>query len=259
MCSGFKKGCFISLMAGFASLGGVSVAHAVGGNSTDGNWEFSLAPLFLWAQGISGSSVIGPVTSPLDIKFKDALDNLDATFTVHFEMKRDKVTLFAEYQYVNLGPEAEGPGNTTLDVSFRDTIGEAGGAYWVFGTERTNWEILGGARYTKQDLDVSLQNGPRLLRVDDSWWVGFVGGRMSAALSKDWTFIARADYGAGSGDTNRIWNVMGMFDYRFKDWGSVFAGWKYMDYDYDNGKNGLNHYAYDATQQGPLLGLNLYW
>jgi hypothetical protein len=32
-----------------------------------------------------------------------------------------------------------------------------------------------------------------------------------------------------------------------------------MDYDYDNGKNGLNGYAYDATQQGPLAGINLYW
>jgi len=82
---------------------------------------------------------------------------------------------------------------------------------------------------------------------------------MSARLAPNWTFIARADYGVGSGDTNTILNLVGMFDYRFKDWGSLFAGWKYMDYDYDNGKKGLDHYAYDASQQGPLLGLNIYW
>lgn len=43
------------------------------------------------------------------------------------------------------------------------------------------------------------------------------------------------------------------------DWGSVLAGYKYMDFDYDNGLNGNNHYAYDAKQQGPLLGLTIRW
>ena len=56
-----------------------------------------------------------------------------------------------------------------------------------------------------------------------------------------------------------MWNLNAMFDYRFKDWGSVFAGYKWMDYDYDNGENEFDRYAYDATQQGPLVGLNIYW
>ena len=30
-----------------------------------------------------------------------------------------------------------------------------------------------------------------------------------------------------------------MADYRFNDWGSVFFGYKAMDYDYDNDKDGL--------------------
>jgi len=240
-------------------VGSTNIAHAAGGDSTNGEWEFELLPLFLWAQGIEGTSTIGPSTAPLDIKFKDALSNLEATFTVHFEAKRDALTLFAEYQYVDLGPEAEGPGKTELDVSFKDTIAELGAAYWVYGTDRTDWEVLGGARYTKQDLGVSLKNGPDLISVDDSWWVGFIGGRMSARISPEWTFIARVDYGAGSGDTNRIWNLVGMFDYRFNDWGSVVLGYKFMDYDYDNGKKGIDRYAYDASQQGPLLGLNIHW
>ena len=234
-------------------------AFADGGDSTGGEWEFSLAPLFLWAQGIEGSSTIGPITAPLDITFKDALSNLDATFTVHFEMKRDKLSLFAEYQYVNLGPEAYGPMGVEMDVGFKDTIAELGATYWVFGTEKTDWEILGGARYTKQQLDVGIKDGPDLIGVSENWWVGFFGGRMSAALSDNWTFIARADYGLGSGDDNSIFNLNVMFDYRFKRWGSAFIGYKYMSYDYDNGKSNFDRYAYDSTQQGPLLGLNFHW
>lgn len=241
------------------SMVGVNVAHAVGGNSTGGEWEYSLAPLFLWAQGIEGTSQVGPTTSPLNVTFEDALDNLEATFTVHYEMKRDALTLFAEYQFVDLGPETEGPMNTELKVNFKSRIGELGAAYWVFGTDRTNWEVLAGARYTKQDLDVSVKNGPDLVSTDEDWWVGFFGGRFSAQLSKNWTFISRADFGVGPGETNRIWNLDVIFDYRFKDWGSVFAGYKYMNYDYENSDRGKDRFAYDATQQGPLFGLNFYW
>jgi hypothetical protein len=241
-------------------LGGVNVAHAVGSNSTNGEWEYSLAPLFLWAQGIDGTSTIGPNAAPLDVEFKDALSNLEAAFTVRFEAKRDALTLFGEYQYVDLGPTADGPGPTTLDVSFKNTISELGAAYWVYGTGKTDWEVIGGARYTKQELSVAIKNGPKLPgSVNESWWVGFLGGRVSAEISQNWTFIARADYGLGSGDTNRIWHLAAMFDYRFRDWGSVFVGWKHLDYDYDNGKKGLDRYAYDASQTGPLLGLNIHW
>jgi hypothetical protein len=247
------------IAATLLSTAGSNAAYAVGGNSTGGEWEYSLAPLFLWAQGIEGDSQIGPTTAPLDITFKDALDNLEATFTVHYEMKRDKLTLFAEYQYVELDPEVEGPMNTELDINFKDTIGELGAAYWVYGTETTDWEILGGARYTRQDLDVSVKNGPDLVSVDEDWWVGFLGGRFSAKLSEKWSFVGRADFGVGSGKSNQIWNLNAMFDYRFKDWGSVFAGYKWMDYDYENKDKGPSHYAYNASQQGPLVGLNFYW
>ena len=257
--SGMTKKLIMLIMAILLSTGSINIAHAVGSNSTGGQWEYSLSPLFLWAQGIQGDSSIGPTTAPLDISFKDALDNLEGTFTIHGEMKRDALTLFAEYQYVNLGPEAEGPMDIELDVGFKDYIAEAGAAYWVFGTDRTDWEVIGGARYTKQKLDVSVKNGPDLLKVDEDWWVGFFGGRMSAELSKNWTFIGRADFGVGAGETNRIWNLAGMFDYRFKDWGSVFAGYKYMNYDYDNGEKGSGRYTYDASQQGPLVGLNFHW
>ena len=255
--TGFKGP--ILLIAALFSMASINLSYADGGASTNGEWEYSLAPLFLWAQGIEGTSALGPTEAPLDITFKDALSNLEGTFTIHFEMKRDALTLFTEYQYVNLGPEAVGPMGGTLNIDFKDTIGELGIAYWVFGTEKTNWEVLAGARYTKQKLDVSIEDGPQLIKVSNDWWVGFLGGRMSATLSEKWTFIGRVDFGVGSGDTNRIWNLNAMFDYRFRHWGSAFVGYKWMDYNYDNGKAGLDRYGYDATQQGPLIGLNIHW
>ena len=245
-------------MTAVVLIAGVGTAHADRADSTNGEWKFSLSPLFLWAQGIQGSQTIGPVEAPLMIEFKDALSNLETTFTVHFEAKKDKLTLFGEYQYVDLQPEAEGPMGGTLNIGFENTIAELGAGYWVYGTEKTDWEIIGGGRYTKQKLDLTLENGLTPLDVREDWWVGFFGGRMAAYLSDNWTFIGRVDYGIGSGD-NSIWNLNVMFDYRFKKWGSAFIGYKYMSYDYDNENAGFDRYAYDASQQGPLLGLTFHW
>ena len=245
------------MLTGLISAAGLNVAHAAGGNSTNGEWEFSLAPLFLWAQGIEGTSSVGPTQTPLNIKFEDALDNLEATFTVHYEMKRDALSLFAEYQYVDLGPTAELPTGTELDIGFKDTIAELGVGYWVAGTERTDWEVIAGARYTKQDMNVSVKSGPKLVSVDEDWWVGFFGGRMAGKLSQNWTFIGRADVGAG--DSDSVWNAVAAIDWRFSRVSSLLLGYRWMDYDYDNGKRGADRYAYDASQSGVLAAVNFYW
>ena len=147
--SGMSNKLIALMMVALSAMAGANVAHAVGGNSTDGKWEYSLAPLFLWAQGINGTSAVGPSSLPLEVEFSDAFDNLEATFTIRYEMKRDALTLFTEYQYVDMRPTAEGPMKTDVDIGFKDTIAELGVGYWVFGTDRTDWEVIGGARYTK--------------------------------------------------------------------------------------------------------------
>lgn len=127
---------------------------AADATKSEHDWHFSLAPLFLWAMGIEGSTTIGPATAPLDIEFKDALSNLDAVFTFHFEAKKQDWTLFAEYQFVDLKPSATLPTGSKVDVTFKNTMGELGVTYRVAKFERTDLEVLGGARYVEQDLRV---------------------------------------------------------------------------------------------------------
>ena len=41
-------------------------------------WDFSVAPMYLWAKNIEGFAAIGGSAAPLDLDFKDdILDNLD--------------------------------------------------------------------------------------------------------------------------------------------------------------------------------------
>ncbi len=123
-------------------------------------------------------------------------------------------------------------------------------------TDKTKWEALAGLRYTSQDNHTKV-NGISVVDVTENWTDFFIGTRNYTKLSEKWAFIGRADIGAGGSDM--IWNVALMADYRVNEWCSVFIGYKWMDYDYDNGKTGADTYTYDVLQQGPLLGLNIHW
>ena len=98
-------------------------------------WEFSIAPLYLWGKNIEGAATAGGNELPLDLDFKDdILDNLDAAFAIHVEATNGTLTLFAEYNYANLDPTVEntiGPITVEGDVTFKDTMSE-GGIAWVF-------------------------------------------------------------------------------------------------------------------------------
>ncbi len=48
-------------------------------------WEFDLAPFYLWAVGIDGEQTIGPKTTGIEVKLEDIFDTLNAAFTGHFE------------------------------------------------------------------------------------------------------------------------------------------------------------------------------
>ncbi len=234
-----------------------------------GGWEYSVAPLYLWGKSIDGASSVAGKEAPLDLDFQDdILENLDAAFAIHFEAKQGDLTLFAEYNYAKLDPSVEahlGSIPISADIEFKDTMAELGVAYVFADSGSTQWEVLGGVRYMDQELDVEIGKpdfGPGLLPDEitggDDWWHGFGGFRVTTALSENWRFRARADYGYKDSN-NKAVHAIGMFDYRFRDWGSFFAGYRFLDTDYDNRKSGSKQYSFDADQQGPVLGVNFYF
>lgn len=236
--------------------------------NNEGDWEFAIAPLFLWGMGISGDATMGDTTAPLDVDFSDVWDNLDAVFTVHFEARKNKWGIFAEYQYANLSPEVNasiGPVSTDAKIGFKNTMIELGGAYAFRETQNTRWEVIGGVRFMDQDVDadVTLTFPPPINERDieikggDNWAHVLVGTRFFGTMSNEWTFIARTDLGYGGSD-NSAFNATAIFDYRFRDWGSAFIGYRYLYYDYSNDKPD-DYYAFDGYQSGPLAGLTIHW
>ncbi len=235
-------------------------------------WQFSLAPLFLWGMSIDGEATSQGQTLPLELDFKDdVLENMSTAFTFHFEARRGRWGLFAEYQLAELDPSISQviPGRATAnaDITFKTQMGELGGAYAFYNSGRTRWEVIAGARWTDHDVDVDLQVSPVpppgapiaptipvSIEDGDDWLDGFIGARVFTRLGNKWLFTARGD--AGTGGSDGVYNAAFQFNYRFAKWGSVLAGYRWMKYDYFSKSSG---YGYNATQQGPLLGLNVLW
>ena len=248
-----KKFSSAALTSAILALTSITVNTAAA--SSDDGWNYSLSPIFLWAMKINGSSTIGPSTVPLELSFNDVLSNMDTVFTVHFEARKNDLTLFTEVQYVDLKPDTR-IGPVKIDIDFKDVMAEFGAMYRVAGDNVTGWEVLGGARYFDQEITVDIGNTGLKIKSDNDWWNGFIGGRVKHQMTDKWLLEARVDYGQGS-RANYSTNAIFFFDYTFNDWGSAFVGYKYMKIRYDNDRSGLNYYKYEAEQQGPVAGLNI--
>ena len=235
-------------------------AHAK--SATRDEWQFTLAPMFLWGVSMKGTARFEPLAVPLNLEFQDdAMNNLEAVFTWHFEIRKSDFALFVEHQYIDLVPTTALATGEQVNVGFKNIMVELASAYTLLKSAGTDWQILGGIRLTKQLLSINEIPSPASpvtsFNTDQRWTDVFIGGRVYTGITGNWKFIGRADVGAGGSD--RVWNIVGMLDYTFTNWSSVFFGYRVLDYDYDNGEPGSTRYAFDGRQQGPLVGISFNW
>ena len=244
----------LTVAAVFTAVG-FSTAHAQSNNTN--RWQSALS-LYAWGMNVDGTSSIGPVDNDVDLSFKDdLLDNLAGAFMIHYEAKKDKLTLFGDYMYADLDPKTELPNGAEIDIDFKNKMWELGAAWDLTdSTASTTWQIIGGIRSNKQEFRLQV-GSPVLVSVNETWYDGFIGGRVRAPFGKSWHFVGRADIGAG--DSDSVWNALAALDWRYSNWGSLMFGYRWLDYDYDNGKKGSERYVYDALQSGAFGALNFYF
>lgn len=217
-------------------------------------WQFTLAPLYIWFAGIEGKSSIGPVTAPLDVSFKDVLDNLDTVFTFHLEARKQKFNLFADYMLLDISPQLSTSVGIPVNTNVHNNIVEFGGGYLV-REAYPSVELLAGVRYT--NLEISASPVPPI-NVDENWWDGYGGLRLIQELGDNsgWSLVGKADVGGGGSDLT--WSALVAVDWKYKTWGSVRAGYKWLGYDLDTG-TGPGRFSYDVVYQGPIVGMVFYW
>jgi hypothetical protein len=221
--------------------------------SSSDEWQFQIAPLYLWAVSIDGTMTLrGRLEQDFEVDFSDAFDNLEAAFTVHFEASKGRWGLMADAMYLNLAgsQDINTPGGTA-DIEFTNLVLEGAGGY----SFADSWWVIAGVRYFELDSDIRFQLdiAPEI-DVSESWTDLFAGLMWRPKLGDRWTFSGRFDVGAGGSDL--VWNAHAIIDYRLGKWVAILAGYRHLDYDYKNQNNGIK---VDMAMSGPLVALRFFW
>lgn len=255
------------ICVGFVA-GALVLSTSVQAEEGEKDWEWNLAPLYLWAVNITGDLRLGPVSAPVDVKFEDLFDNLDAVFTVHFEgAHKSGWGFLIDYIYADIGgstsmslPAPIGP--VTQEVDFKMKLAELVGFYrFSEPARKSKLDVLFGVRYTEFDPTVKLSNsrgGPLELNPKQDWTDPFVGGRWSWQFADEWQLVLRGDIGGFGAGSDFTWQAVGLLDWQPFRHASFSGGYGALSQDYsDNG--GSRVFKYDATMHGPVLALNIRW
>ena len=242
---------FILFVTVFFSIGPTNKAYG------SENWDFNLAPLYLWGVSINGEQTVKGVTVDMDVPFGDIFKDLNGALTVHFEgVYQQRWGFLVDFSWVRLNPK-QGTPVGDIDIDFTQIMAELGGFYrWNFGAH--NLDALGGLRYSSMDVELDFP-GP-LPRIDQGkgWIDPFVGGRWLWQMTEKWNLIFRGDIGGFSVGSDLTWNLVGLIEYQPWKHVSIFGGYRVLYQDFVDG-SGANEFRFDATMHGPALGLNIKW
>ena len=229
------------------------------------NWEFNLAPLYLWAVNMNGEMTVANQTLPVRLDFDEIFDKLEAIFTLHFEgLYKKKWGFLFDISYINIADQQTTPIGL-FDVDFEDVMVELGAIYRFYDKGPHAFEGLGGVRYMDMDTELNIIGGPPPLpsRVESnqSWWDPILGVRYKWQISEKWRLNLRGDIGVGfgAGDTSdSTWNAVGLISWQPWKHVGFLGGYRALDQDYETG-TGLNQFKYDMLMHGPVLAVNITW
>jgi len=228
-------------------------AVPAGAQSSSDEWRFQIAPLYLWATSIDGTMTLrGRLQQDFAVDFSDAFDNLETAFTVHFEAGKGRWGLMADAMYLDLtgAQEIPTPGGQA-DLEVENLLLEGAAGYSL----AESWWVIAGVRYLKFDSHIgfALDIAPAI-EVDESITDLFAGLLWRPKLGERWTFSGRFDIGAGG--SNLVLNAAAAIDYRLGKWAAIFAGYRYLDYDYESNNTGVE---IDMSLSGPMIGFRFFW
>ena len=215
------------------------------------NWEFELAPMYLWAISTSGDMTVKGDERDFDISFKDIADDINGAVTFHFEaVRKQSWGFFTDFMYINLNPE-DG------DIDFKQILAEAA-AFYRLTEGKLFIDGFAGLRYSAMDVEFEFGDLDKDIDQRKDWIDPFLGLKWKWNISDKWSTKLRGDAG-GFGVGSRI-TVHGVGMVNFMPWKHVgfFGGYRVLHQDYSTGKRS-NRFKFDATMHGPVLGLNIRW
>ena len=228
-------------------------------------WRSNLST-YLWLTALKGENTVGTMVIPIDMGPSDIFGSLKFAGSVHYELGKNQWGAILDFVYVKLGedtiPVSE-PAGVTASYGQEIFATELSGTYRLgpeLGPQR--FEVLLGARWNRQTLDVVIEGGPAPLPTGggfkENWVDPILGGRWTLEFGNDrrWHTGIRADVGGVIFGSDFAFNSLVGLGYRFNHWFAVDSAFRYLYTDYNSGTEGTaDYFAYKADQYGLILGL----
>lgn len=211
-------------------------------SSSADKWKFD-ASLYGWGASMGGQTATG---TNVDVDFNDLLNNLELAFMGAFGAHKGKWSFLADVIYLDVSESATISG-VPVKVELESWIVTPFVAYTVYGTERWDLGLLGGARYLYMNPDLSI--GPYRSSKSESIWDGIIGVRGNINLSEKWYLPYHLDLGAGESDFT--WQALLGIGYHFSRI-DLSAGYRYLKWDF-----GSDKVIKEMDISGPFAGLRI--
>ena len=263
-------------------------------------WQFRATP-YVWIPGVSGDVAVRGNPVNIDFNVFDVFDSgssgvdLDslAALMGYLEISKGRWSVYGDLIWGNFGLSGDAvsqrnpTANLTLSadanagLDYETTIVESGVAYevanWSRAQSSTALDLLGGARYWNQQLDLSLavtgavdfgrlgleRSGSRAIARSGTidWVDPFVGFRVRHELSPGQELQFLGDVGGFGVGSDFSWQLFAGYSFDFSVWQSTLhglVGYRALAVDYSDG-NGTNANSIDLVLHGPVAGLSFRW
>jgi hypothetical protein len=154
------------------------------------------------------------------------------------------------------------------NVNYTQLTMELGAAYTVWSDGEAgapgvvNFDVLAGARYWRQEVDVVATLGPlasaRSGVVD--WVDPIIGARLGYGVAPGQSVLVRGDIGGFGVGSDFSWQALATYNAKICDGSGYtldgFVGYRALAVDYNQG-SGARRYEMDTVQHGPVMGVSM--
>jgi len=264
------------------------------------DWQFRVTP-YVWIPGVSGDVAVRGHPVEIDVNVFDLFDSgssgVDleslAALMGYLEASKGRWSVYGDVVWGKFGlsGDAVAQRNPTANLSlsaganagldYETTMIESGVAYqvanWSGAQSSTALDLLGGARYWNQELDLSLavtgvvdfgrlgleRSGSRAVaRSGTIEWVDpFVGLRVRHELAPGQELQFLGDVGGFGVGSDFSWQLFAGYSFDFSFWQSTLhglVGYRALAVDYSEG-SGTKANSIDLVLHGPVAGLSFRW
>lgn len=226
----------------------------------DEGWRYRLTP-YAWFAGVEGEvgTLPGAPAAPIDIPFKDVVDDVEGGLLFIVDARRGRHGVFADLLYADLESDAEllPPPiglvlNSTTEILFLSLAYQ----YAIYEQGDAVADVLVGARYWSIDTRLRFGGGAGLLAgrqitQDEAWIDPVIGVKGRAPLGDSRFYVGG---GAGIGGfglgSDLFYELTANVGYQWNKAIGTAVGYRFFDVDYDDGG-----FLYDVSQQGWQIGL----